>query len=159
MRSNATGRLARALQRLFDWRRHMAFRLREGDGSVSFQSMLRAPPRRLALVAALAGLAGCSYSALEGPYGTDAGAVARGQAVAERDCGSCHGLGRDGVSRFPGAPPFRSLRYDYNAIALERATSDSHFGLAGMPPAQMTLKDVGDVGAYVRSLKHPGGRR
>jgi mono/diheme cytochrome c family protein len=102
---------------------------------------------------AVAPMSGCAYSALEGPYGTEPAAVARGKALAETDCGSCHGLGASGESRFPGAPPFRDLRFDYNAISYARATSQWHVGLAGMPSAEVSLDDVAYIGAYIRSLK------
>ena len=107
----------------------------------------------LIAVVAVAPMPGCAYSALEGPYGTEPAAVARGEALAETDCGSCHGLGPSGVSRFPGAPPFRDLRFDYNAISYARATSQWHVGLAGMPSAEVSLDDVAYIGAYIRSLK------
>jgi len=112
----------------------------------------------LVVAVVTAPIVGCAYSALEGPYGTDPGAVARGAALAENDCGSCHGLGLSGESHFPGALPFRDLRFDYNAISYARATSQWHVGLAGMPPAEISLEDVGYIGAYVRSLKRHSAR-
>jgi len=125
--------------------------------------MISADPKSCcwaAFVAAAAlGISGCAYSAYESPYGTRPDAVARGQALAEQDCGMCHGLGLDGQSRFPGARPFRMLKYDYDAISYERATQTWHAGLAGMPPAELSLQDVAYIGSYIRSLKeHAAGR-
>ena len=102
-------------------------------------------------------ICGCA-GGLEGPYGTNPAAVARGEALAQQFCGSCHGLGLAGVSNAAGAPPFRAMRFDYNAISYERSLADWHLGRIHMPPAQMSLEDVGAIGAYVRSLKRAGGR-
>ena len=114
----------------------------------------RTPAIAWGAIAALAVLAaGCATTAFEGPYGTDPAAVARGEALARRSCGDCHGLGSSGVSSFEGAPPFRELRFDYNAISASRQMSQWHEGLAGMPPETLSLQDIGFIGAYVRSLK------
>lgn len=116
--------------------------------------------RRVALLCAGAAsiLSGCAYSSLEGPYGVQPDAVARGRALAEQNCSACHGLGLTGESRFPGAPPMRALTYDYNAISYARATAVWHSGLPNMPPAQLSLEDIASIGAYVRSLKeHTSG--
>jgi mono/diheme cytochrome c family protein len=118
-------------------------------------------PRRVAiwwLAAACAVLiAGCA-GGLEGPYGTDPAAVARGEALAQRSCASCHGLGPDGVSNVAEAPPFRALRFDYNAISYERGLADWRLSHVHMPPVDMSLTELADIGAYVRSLKHPARR-
>jgi mono/diheme cytochrome c family protein len=118
---------------------------------------LRAAAPWWLVAGAAAALSGCA-GGLEGPYGTDPVAVARGAALAGQYCGSCHGLGPDGASNAAGAPPFRAMRFDYNAISYERGMADWSLGHVHMPPAQMSLKDVGAIGAYVRSLKRPGGR-
>ena len=103
------------------------------------------------LVAIVASLAGCASNALEGPYGTQPDAVAKGRALAEQQCASCHAIGAAGDSAFAGAPPFRTLRFDYNEISRERLTSAWHNG--GMPPETLSLEQIGDLGAYVRSLR------
>jgi mono/diheme cytochrome c family protein len=103
-------------------------------------------------------MGGCAFSAKESPFGTDAVAVARGQALAAQDCGGCHGLGLSGESAFAGAPPFRSLDFDYNAISAQRALAQDHSGRVGMPPPELTLEEVADIGAYVRSLKQAARR-
>ena len=96
---------------------------------------------------------GCAYSALEGPRATNAAAFARGEAFAERNCGACHALGLTEASSFSGAPPFRDMHYDFNAISYERALARNHLGRVGMPPAEIGRDALADVGAYVRSLK------
>ena len=100
-------------------------------------------------------LAGCGSSALEGPYGVEPAAVEQGRALAEQHCSACHAIGPTGASSFAGAPPLRDIRYDYNAISLARATGRWHGDTAGMPPETMSLRDIGYIGAYIRSLRHP----
>lgn len=81
--------------------------------------------------------------------------AARGAALAERACGACHGLGRSGQSSWSGATPFRDMRFDFTAISNQRSMAQLHRGRVGMPPAQISLDDVADIGAYVRSLQAP----
>ncbi len=113
--------------------------------------------RLLAILAAggvwicVSGCAAGSY----GPVGGSAAAAARGEALAGQACGGCHGLGRTGESHFPGAPAFRDMRFDYNALSYERRLADFHAGHVDMPPMKLSLKDLADVGAYVRSLQRP----
>jgi mono/diheme cytochrome c family protein len=80
-------------------------------------------------------------------------AVARGGALAERVCGSCHGMGLTGASNWPNAPPLRDVRFDYNAISNERRMAQLHQGRVRMPPVEISLEDVADIGAYIRSLQ------
>lgn len=96
---------------------------------------------------------GCAYSALEGPLATNAAAAARGEAFADRNCGACHALGLTEASSFSGAPPFRDMRFDFNAISYERAMARGHLARVGMPPAEVGRGDLADIGAYVRSLE------
>lgn len=81
-----------------------------------------------------------------------AAAVARGEALAEQACSSCHGMGLTGESHWAKAPAFRDMRIDYNAISYERRMAQMHVGRVRMPPAEISLDDVRDIGAYVRSL-------
>ncbi len=113
---------------------------------------LRCAARATAI--ALVAVAGaCAATSFEGPFGTEPAAVARGEALAKRSCGGCHALGPTGASNFEGAPPFRDMRYDYNAISAARQTSQWHASFAGMPPETLSLKEIGYIGAYVRSLR------
>jgi mono/diheme cytochrome c family protein len=82
--------------------------------------------------------------------------VARGAALAERVCGACHGLGLTGASSSERAPPFRDMRFDYNEISYERRMAQLHHGHVRMPPEDVSLEDVADIGAYIRSLKSHG---
>ena len=109
---------------------------------------------RLLTAALSTAASGCAYSAFEGPLANNVAAAARGERFAEQNCGACHALGPAGESAFPGAPPFRSMHYDFNAISYERVLARNHLGRLGMPPAEMSREDLADVGAYVRSLEH-----
>ena len=101
-------------------------------------------------------ISACAASGFEGPFGADPAAIAQGAALAGQACGACHGLGQNGVSGWAGAPPFRAMRYDYNAISYRRRMTQMHLGHDTMPPAELSLEEVGDIGAYVRSLKQAG---
>ena len=106
------------------------------------------------LATAFAGMAlfGC-VGAREGPFVGDPSAIARGRALAEQVCGACHGLGLTGASSYVGAPPFRALHYDYDAISYQRSMGTWHGGQAGMPPSDLTGQQIGDIGAYIHSLR------
>ena len=131
-------------------------------GPIERRSVRGEAAARLGLGLLIAGLgisaAGCASDALEGPLATNAAAAARGEAFAERNCGACHGLGAVGASSFLGAPPFRGMRFDFNAISYGRALARGHLAAVGMPPAEMSQQDLADVGAYVRSLEHRARR-
>jgi mono/diheme cytochrome c family protein len=94
---------------------------------------------------------------MEGPMANNAAAAVRGEVLARAHCGSCHALGLSGESSFSGAPAFREMRYDYNAISYDRRMGQLHRGGAGMPPPDVDLAGLADIGAYVRSLKQAGG--
>ena len=117
-------------------------------------------PGRLGLWLVAAGMgasiAGCA--GMQGRSPADPGAVARGAALAARGCGSCHGLGIAGESQFPRAPAFRDMRVDLDAISYQRRMAELHLGEVKMPPAEISLRDVSDIRAYVRSLKRSNER-
>jgi len=117
------------------------------------------PGRRLAAVLAALGalmLAACGGDA--GGAG-DAATVARGEAIAEQACGNCHGMGPTGESHWAGAEPFRDMHIDLNAITYERRMAQLHAGrVSHMPPADLSLDNVRDIQAYVRSLRRPRSR-
>jgi cytochrome c len=108
--------------------------------------------RWLAVAGAVASICGCASAA------DQAASVARGQALAEQFCSSCHGMGPTGASSFPDAPNFRGMRFDYNAMSYQRSLANWHLGRVGMPPAEISLEQMADIGAYVSSLKTSGRR-
>ena len=93
---------------------------------------------------------------MEGPMASDAAAAARGEALAQAQCGAWHALGLTGASTFAGAPAFRNMRFDYNAISYDRRVGQLHGAHTHMPPSDLDPSGLADVGAYVRSLRRVG---
>lgn len=78
-------------------------------------------------------------------------AAARGQVLAERQCGSCHALGAAGESRQGLAPPFRVLAVRYNALSLrarlaEVAGGERH---GEMPPLRLDRTEIDELTAFI----------
>ena len=118
---------------------------------------------RKRLVAGLAGsasglmLAGC---AMDGPVrdgetqaGAMGGSVARGAALAQAQCASCHAVERMGDSPSPDAPPFRRLSESYPVANLQEGLAE---GLVtahpGMPEFAFEPEQIRDLIAYLETL-------
>jgi mono/diheme cytochrome c family protein len=122
---------------------------------------------RKRLVAGLAGsaaglmLAGC---AMDGPVrggetqagsmgGSMGGSVARGAALAQAQCASCHAVERMGDSPNPDAPPFRRLSENYPVANLQEGLAE---GLVtahpGMPEFAFEPDEIRDLIAYLETL-------
>ena len=82
------------------------------------------------------------------------GEVGRGQAYAEKNCGRCHALGREGDSPLEKAPPFRTLGdkwpVEYLAEALAEGIVTGH---ADMPEFVLNPQEIDDFLAYLKSLQ------
>ena len=109
-------------------------------------------PTILSAVLVALSLAGCASASSPQSSG-HAEAAARGEALAGRVCGSCHGMGPAGESHLAGAAPMRNLRLDYNAISYTRRLAQMHQGRVSMPPADITMDELHDIGAYIRTLQ------
>jgi len=85
--------------------------------------------------------------------------IERGRAFAERNCATCHAVGRTGVSPYAPAPPFRTLheRYDVEAIAeaLAEGIVVGHGGARQMPQFRLEPPQIDDLLAYLKSLEIP----
>lgn len=103
--------------------------------------------RWLVLAGVGAAISGCASGS------DDAAAAAHGEAMAEQFCANCHAMGLAAASNYPGAPAFRDMRIDYNAIGYQRRMAQWHLDRVTMPPADVSLADMQDIGAYVRSLR------
>ena len=66
-------------------------------------------------------------------------------------------MGLTGQSAWEGAPAFRDMRIDYNAISYERRMGRAHMTQDKMPPEEISLDDVLDIRAYARSLRPSRG--
>jgi len=77
----------------------------------------------------------------------------RGRAIAERECASCHAVGRDGASLHLKAPPFRELpkRYPVEHLA-ESLVEGIVVGHGDMPEFLFEPDDVEALLAYIASL-------
>ncbi|WP_293906849.1 cytochrome c [Phenylobacterium sp.] len=101
----------------------------------------------LALAAAL--LAGPAAATLPEP--TPAESIALGRALAARNCGMCHAIGKTGLSANPQAPPFRQLnrRMDIDKLGAGLAQGI----LTGHPAMPEFRFEPNEVVAIVRYLK------
>lgn len=78
----------------------------------------------------------------------------QGQAIAQRLCSSCHGIGRAERSPIPVAPAFRRLepRVDLNQM-VERLQSGLLAGHPEMPVFVLKEQEARALVAYMRSLR------
>lgn len=84
-------------------------------------------------------------------------AAARGQAVAQRLCASCHAIGRNGSSPHAGAPAFRDLSKRYPVADLAESLVEGMMtGHPDMPEYQFTPDGANDFIAYLESIQPPG---
>jgi mono/diheme cytochrome c family protein len=80
--------------------------------------------------------------------------LARGQAIAEANCGACHAIGRSGESPAPEAPAFRRLSENYRVATLEEALAEGiSVGHPAMPQFQFAADDVDALIAYLQSIQ------
>lgn len=111
--------------------------------------------RLLMLTVGLGLITGCATADGSASSGgsTDVRA-ARGQTIAEHECGQCHGLGLDEESARIDAPPFRNIRLRYNDLSFRRRMQEiAEGGHLQMPPLRLEESDVRDVAAYIESLE------
>lgn len=104
------------------------------------------------MVPALAGAAFCATAAAA----PDAGMLERGRAIASKNCGACHAIGRSGASPNPKAPPFRLLARKYPLSDLEEALAEGivvgHEGLE-MPQFQFSARQIEALLGYLGSIQ------
>lgn len=80
--------------------------------------------------------------------------LARGQAVARRDCGGCHAVGRLDDSPLPKAPRFRDLHHRYPVEQLGEALAEGIVvGHGPMPAWVMDPDEIEVLTAYLKSLE------
>ncbi len=80
--------------------------------------------------------------------------VARGAAIAEANCSSCHAVGRGGESPAPEAPPFRRLSQHYPVSDLEEALGEGiSVGHPAMPQFAFAPADVDALILYLESIQ------
>lgn len=79
--------------------------------------------------------------------------VAAGKEFAEKNCASCHAIGKHGASKLPIAPPFRTLASKYPVENLEEALAEgivtSH---PAMPVFQLEPPQIVALIEYLHTL-------
>jgi len=85
--------------------------------------------------------------------------IERGRAFAQRNCATCHAVGRTGTSPYAPAPPFRTLHERYDVEALAEALAEGiivgHGGARQMPQFVLSPAEIDDLLAYLKSLESP----
>ena len=86
-------------------------------------------------------------------------AAARGAAIADGVCASCHAVGPSGVSPFAAAPTFRDVVARRSLDDIETAMAQ---GLVtthpAMPPFTFRAGEIDDLIAYLETLRQAGPR-
>ena len=82
------------------------------------------------------------------------GDVEKGRIFAEKNCGKCHALGRDGESPHEAAPAFRTFGEKWPVESLAESLAEGIVtGHADMPEFVLTPEEIGDFLGYLRSLE------
>jgi cytochrome c len=80
--------------------------------------------------------------------------LAHGKELLQRDCASCHAIGKSGASPKKEAPAFRTLGRRYPVESLEEALGEGIMsGHPDMPEFSFDADDVGDIIAYLKSIQ------
>lgn len=77
-----------------------------------------------------------------------------GEELLQKNCASCHAIGRAGDSPHKFAPAFRILGQRYPVEALEEALGEGIMaGHPDMPEFRFDADDVGDIIAFLKSIQ------
>ncbi len=83
-----------------------------------------------------------------------AGDLKRGEQLLQRDCGTCHAVGKTGDSPHKDAPAFRTLSQRYPVEQLEEALGEGILsGHPDMPEFSFDADDVGAIIDYLNSIQ------
>ena len=84
----------------------------------------------------------------------------RGEQLLQRDCASCHAIGKTGDSPRKEAPPFRTLAQRYPIEQLEESLGEGIMsGHPDMPEFSFDADDVGAIIAYLNSIQQPAPKK
>ena len=114
-------------------------------------------PRSLLAIACLsAALAGCA-SEQASEADAEAASAARGKALAQERCATCHAIGPEGLSPAPPAPVWREMAESNDLDQLGRRMAEGRLihssGTVSMPEFTFTPSDIGDLIAYMKTLR------
>lgn len=80
--------------------------------------------------------------------------VETGRVFADKNCAKCHAVGKEGKSRLPIAPPFRTLGEKYPLENLEEALAEGIVTAhPAMPVFQLEPPQIDALIEYLNSLK------
>jgi mono/diheme cytochrome c family protein len=80
--------------------------------------------------------------------------LAKGAALLQKNCGSCHAAGPTDTSRDKDAPAFRTLGQRYPIESLEEALAEGMLsGHPDMPEFSFDADEVGAIIAYLKSIQ------
>ncbi len=83
--------------------------------------------------------------------------LALGEAIAKRDCGGCHAVGRSDESPLPPAPRLRDLHRRYPVDQLGEALAEGIVvGHGPMPQWVLQPAEIEALTAYLKSLEADG---
>jgi mono/diheme cytochrome c family protein len=106
--------------------------------------------KRLFLAAALISISACASQTQTAPPAPEA----RGQALVQSNCGTCHATGASDQSPAPEAPAFRTLSQNYRVTDLQEALAEGiSVGHPAMPQFQFEPDDVDAIIAYLQSIQ------
>jgi mono/diheme cytochrome c family protein len=101
------------------------------------------------LAAALALLA-----LVAGPVFADEAELKLGADLLQKNCASCHAVGKTGASPNKDAPAFRTLGQRYPVESLEEALAEGILsGHPDMPEFKFDADEVGAIIAYLQSIQ------
>jgi mono/diheme cytochrome c family protein len=107
-------------------------------------------------LAAMSGMAAAGIW-MSAAMGAAPDTVRRGEIFAQRNCATCHAIGRAGASAYDPAPPFRDLHKRYPVEMLEEALAEGivvgHTGRRQMPEFRLMPDEIEDLIAYLKSLE------
>ena len=112
---------------------------------------------RFAAVAAIATASIAACAQMDEAAYPEPGDPGRGAKLVQERCSSCHAVGREGRSRYPAAPPLRTLHKKYDVEGLAEAFAEGilvhHKGEKPMPEFVLTPEEIDDLIAYLRTLE------
>ena len=101
---------------------------------------------------------GCGQTT-SGPQGSpnpDATTSVSGLAIAQRECATCHAIGREGDSTHPHALEFRKFSRNYPVDHLAEALAQGiYVGHPDMPVFQFEPDEVEALISYIESIQDP----
>ena len=108
---------------------------------------------KLAAAAAVLALALAGQAAAQ-PSPQEVLQIEQGRALAARNCGMCHAVGKRGASRDPQAPPFRDLHQRYDVEMLGEALAEGILtGHPAMPQFRFEPPEIISIIRYLRYIQ------